>query len=243
MRVATIRTLIVDDERLARAELRRLLAAHANVDIIGEAANAEEAMHQVESLRPDLLLLDVQMPGASGFDLLQALDAAPDVIFTTAFDQYALRAFEVNALDYLQKPIQAQRLANALSRAALRLGAGGNTAEAASSPRSQKLFIKDGDRCWFVGLQQIRLFESEGNYTRVHFDGKQPLMLRSLNQLEQQLDPARFFRANRRQIVNLDYVAEMAPADGGGLSIMLDDGSGVDVSRRRAVQLKEQAGR
>jgi two-component system LytT family response regulator len=130
-----IRTLIVDDERLARAELRRLLSAHVNVEIVGEAANAEEAMQQVEALRPDLLLLDVQMPGASGFDLLQALDAAPDVIFTTAFDQYALRAFEVNALDYLQKPIQAQRLANALSRAALRLGAAGSTAEAAAAPR------------------------------------------------------------------------------------------------------------
>jgi len=238
-----IRTLIVDDERLARAELRRLLAAHPEVEIVGEAANAEEAMQQVEALRPDLLLLDVQMPGASGFDLLQALDTAPDVIFTTAFDQYALQAFEVNALDYLQKPIQAQRLANALSRAALRLGSAGGSAEAAApaAPRSQKLFIKDGERCWFVALERIRLFESEGNYTRVHFDGQQPLMLRSLNQLEQQLDPVRFFRTSRRQIVNLAYAAEMAPADGGGMLITLDNGQSVEVSRRRTAQLKELA--
>ncbi|WP_395406778.1 LytR/AlgR family response regulator transcription factor [Pseudoduganella sp. UC29_106] len=231
-----MRVLIVDDERLARAELRRLLAAHPQVEIVGEAANAEEALHQVAALQPDLLLLDVQMPGGSGFDLLQALDAAPDVIFTTAFDQYALRAFEVNALDYLQKPIQAQRLANALSRAALRLG--GLPAPSVTQ-RPQQLFIKDGERCWFVTLDRIRLFESEGNYTRVHFDGEQPLMLRSLNQLEQRLDPLRFFRASRRQIVNLDYVAQLAPADGGGLSITLHDGQCVDVSRRRAAQLKE----
>ncbi len=231
-----MRVLIVDDERLARAELRRLLAAHPQVEIAGEAANAEEALHQVTALQPDLLLLDVQMPGGSGFDLLQALDTAPDVIFTTAFDQYALRAFEVNALDYLQKPIQAQRLANALSRAALRLG--GLPAPSVTQ-RPQQLFIKDGERCWFVTLDRIRLFESEGNYTRVHFDGEQPLMLRSLNQLEQRLDPLRFFRASRRQIVNLDYVAQLAPADGGGLSITLHDGQCVDVSRRRAAQLKE----
>ncbi|HEY1150266.1 MAG TPA: LytTR family DNA-binding domain-containing protein [Pseudoduganella sp.] len=237
-----MRALIVDDERLARAELRRLLAAHPEVQIVGEAANAEEALHQVAALQPDLLLLDVQMPGGSGFDLLQALDTAPDVIFTTAFDQYALRAFEVNALDYLQKPIQAQRLANALSRAALRLGAATALPSLPSltvTSRPQQLFIKDGERCWFVTLDRIRLFESEGNYTRVHFDGEQPLMLRSLNQLEQRLDPLRFFRASRRQIVNLDYVAQLAPAEGGGLSITLHDGQCVDVSRRRAAQLKE----
>jgi two-component system LytT family response regulator len=232
-----IRTLIVDDERLARAELRRLLAAHPEVEIVGEAANAAEALQQVAALQPDLLLLDVQMPGGSGFDLLQALDAAPDVIFTTAFDQYAMRAFEVNALDYLQKPIQAQRLANALSRAALRLGA----PAAPAAARPQQLFIKDGDRCWFVALDRIRLFETEGNYTRVHFDGQQPLMLRSLSQLEQRLDPARFFRASRRQIVNLDFVAHLAPGDGGGLSMTLEGGQCVDVSRRRAALLKDMA--
>ncbi|WP_442028166.1 LytR/AlgR family response regulator transcription factor [Pseudoduganella sp. RAF53_2] len=235
-----IRTLIVDDERLARSELRRLLAAHPEVEIVGEAANAEDAVQQITALQPDLLLLDVQMPGGSGFDLLQALDAAPDVIFTTAFDQYALRAFEVNALDYLQKPIQAHRLASALQRAVQRLG-GPAAPQLASRP--QKLFIKDGDHCWFVGLDQIRLFESEGNYTRVHFSAHQPLMLRSLNQLEQRLDPARFFRASRRHIVNLDYVTQMAPSESGGLSLTLEDGHSVDVSRRRAVLLKELAAR
>jgi two-component system LytT family response regulator len=151
--------LLVDDERLARAELRRLLAAHPLVDIVGEAASAADAIAQVAKLRPDLLLLDVQMPGASGFDLLAALDDAPDVIFCTAFDQYALQAFEVSALDYLQKPVQAARLATALARVGARV-------QAAPSPAPRKVFIKDGDRCWFVALEEIRLLESEGNYTR-----------------------------------------------------------------------------
>ncbi len=234
-----MRILIVDDERLARAELRRLLAAHPEVEVAGEAANAAQAIEQVAALRPDLLLLDVQMPGASGFDLLQALDAAPEVIFTTAFDEYALRAFEVNALDYLQKPIQAPRLAAALQRAAQRLG----MPAPAAMPPPQKLFIKDGDRCWFVALERIRLFESEGNYTRVHFDDQRPLMVRSLAQLEQQLERAgpRFFRASRRHIVNLDAVATITSNDAGGLDLRLGDGALVEVSRRRAALLRASA--
>lgn len=229
-----IRTLIVDDERLARAELRRLLAAHPDIEIVGEAANAEAAIAQVAALQPDLMLLDVQMPGASGFDLLQALDTAPEVIFTTAFDRYALQAFEVNALDYLQKPIQAGRLASALQRAAQRLGMPSTGTSAA--PR--KLFIRDGERCWFVALDSIRLFESEGNYTRVYFDDVQPLMLRSLTQLEERLDPQRFMRASRRHIVNLAFVERMTANDAGGLDLLLPGGMTVEVSRRRAAQVR-----
>lgn len=232
---APMRVLIVDDERLARAELRRLLAAHPDVEIVGEAANAEQAIAQVTALRPDLLLLDVQMPGASGFDLLEALDATPEVIFTTAFDQYALRAFEVNALDYLQKPIQAARLAGALQRAALRLGM---TPPGMPAAPSKKLFIRDGERCWFVALDSIRLFESEGNYTRVVFDDVRPLMLRSLTQLEERLDPERFLRASRRHIVNLAFVERMTANEAGGLDLLLPGGVIVEVSRRRAAQVR-----
>ncbi|MGK5079789.1 LytR/AlgR family response regulator transcription factor [Janthinobacterium sp. HLX7-2] len=231
----SITVLLVDDERLARAELRRLLAAHRQVDIVGEAASAAEAIALISRLRPDLLLLDVQMPGGSGFDLLAAIDDAPDVIFCTAFDQYALQAFEVSALDYLQKPVQAARLATALARVGARV-------QAAPSPKPRKIFIKDGERCWFVALDQIRLLESEGNYTRVHFDAQQPLMLRSLNQLEERLDPAQFFRANRRQMVNLAQVAKVAPKAADGLDLHLLDGSVVEVLRRRAQQFKAVAG-
>lgn len=222
-----LRVLIVDDERLARAELRRLLAVHDEVDIVGEAASAAEAMQLCAQLQPDLLLLDVQMPGGSGFDLLATLEQVPEVIFCTAYDQYALQAFAVNALDYLQKPVQSVRLAQALARTGARVAA-------LPVPAPRKVFIKDGERCWFVALDEISLFESEGNYTRVHFGQQQPLMLRSLNQLEDRLDAAQFFRANRRQIVNLAQVASVAPADGDGLRLLLASGAIIDVSRRRA---------
>jgi two-component system LytT family response regulator len=245
-----MRVLLIDDERLARAELRRLLAAHPHVDIVGEAVNAAEGVQQITALKPDLVFLDVQMPGGSGFDMLAALDEAPDVIFTTAFDQYALQAFEVNALDYLQKPIQPARMAVALQRCAARnpaqrvpaIGyeADGTAANAMATvaTAAKKLFIKDGERCWFVALSDIRLFESDGNYTRVYFDQHRPLTLRSLNQLEERLDPRRFFRASRRHIVNLDFVERVAPNDAGSLDLTLHDGAQVEVSRRRAAHFK-----
>jgi two-component system LytT family response regulator len=228
-----MRTLIVDDERLARAELRRMLSSHPGVTIVGEAANAAEAALMVASLDPDLLLLDVQMPGGSGFDLLASLDDAPEVIFTTAFDQYALQAFEASALDYLMKPIEPQRLAAALERAAARLGLAPTPS---STPR--KLFIRDGERCWFVRLEDIRLFESEGNYTRLYFDGARPLLARSLLQLEQRLDPQQFFRASRRHIVNLAAVRKVENGEGGAMALHLDD-MAVEVSRRRVAALKQ----
>ena len=230
-----MRVLLIDDERLARAELRRLLAAHPEVEIVGEAVNAAEGVQQIAALKPDLIFLDVQMPGGSGFDMLAALEEAPEVIFTTAFDQYALQAFEVNALDYLQKPIQATRMAAALHRCALRH----QRALACVAPTAaRKLFIKDGERCWFVALQDIRLFESEGNYTRVHFGQQQPLMLRSLSQLEERLDPQHFFRASRRHIVNLDYIEQVKPNEAGGLDLVLQSGLEVEVSRRRTAHFK-----
>jgi two-component system, LytTR family, response regulator len=228
-----MRVLIVDDERLARAELRRMLSAHPAIVIVGEAADAAEAAVQIAALQPDLLLLDVQMPGGSGFDLLATLDDPPEVVFTTAFDQYALQAFEASALDYLMKPIEPQRLAAALERAAARLG---QATAPASMPR--KLFIRDGERCWFVRLEDIRLFESEGNYTRLYFDGATPLLGRSLLQLEQRLDPQQFFRASRRHIVNLAAVRGIENGDGGALALKLD-GMTVEVSRRRAAALRQ----
>ena len=230
-----MRVLLVDDERLARAELRRLLKAHPEVQVVGEAANAAEGVRQVAALKPDLVLLDVQMPGGSGFDMLAALDDAPEVIFTTAFDRYALQAFEVNALDYLQKPVQAARLAAALERCSVRRAQG-----LARRPGGErKLFVRDGLRCWFIALFEVRLFTSEGNYTRVHFDGGQPLVLRSLKQLEASLDSQRFFRTSRRHIVNLEHIVRVAPNDAGGFDLLLASGEVVDVSRRRAAEFKD----
>ena len=235
-----IRVLIIDDERLARAELRRLLVAHAEIEIVGEAANIEEAKRAIDDLQPDLIFLDVQMPGGSGFDLLASLDDAPEVIFTTAFDAYALKAFEVNALDYLQKPVAARRLAEALARAQLRIQKNQSTLK-----NGNKIFIKDGERCWFMALTDISLFESEGNYARVYFEAdaglQRPLILRSLNQLEVRLDNAQFFRANRRQIINLEFIKRVASSDPGGLRLVLKNDLIVELSRRRAMEFKARS--
>nr|WP_295786557.1 LytTR family DNA-binding domain-containing protein [Rhodoferax sp.] len=229
-----MKAIIVDDERLARMEMRRLLAAHADVQIVGEAADVASAKAMIEDLNPDLVFLDIQMPDGTGFDVLGQLADAPDVIFTTAFDSYAMQAFEANALDYLLKPIEHTRLASALQKIKPQ-------PEAQERPmqRDSKIFIKDGERCWFVKLDAITLCESEGNYTRVYFDGNRPLLLRSLNQLEQRLDPSLFFRASRRHIVNLDHVANVTPSSTGALTLQMNDGLLIEMSRRRAAEFKQ----
>lgn len=229
-----MKAIIVDDERLARMEMRRLLAAHADVEIVGEAADVASAKAMIEDLNPDLVFLDIQMPDGTGFDLLGQLADAPDVIFTTAFDSYAMQAFEANALDYLLKPIDPNRLAVALQKIKPQ-------AEAQERPvqRDSKIFIKDGERCWFVKLDAITLCESEGNYTRVYFEGSRPLLLRSLNQLELRLDPTLFFRTSRRHIVNLDHVANVTPSSTGALTLQLNDGLLIEMSRRRAADFKQ----
>jgi two-component system LytT family response regulator len=221
--------LIVDDERLARNELRRMLAAIPEVEVVGEAKHADDALEQIGRLQPDLILLDVQMPGGDGFSLLERLDEAPAVIFTTAFDQYALRAFEVSALDYLVKPIAPDRLAAALAKVAIRPAA-------ATGPlgRGQRIFVRDGERCWFVAVEDIVAIESEGNYARLHFAGHQAVLPRSLNAIGERLDPALFFRANRRQIVNVEHIAAIAPWPNDGYLVTLAGGLRVEMSRRQA---------
>jgi two-component system LytT family response regulator len=224
-----MRALIIDDERLARAELTRLLSAHPEIDIAGEARNGEEALAEISRLSPDLLFLDIQMPGITGFDLLDRLDDVPQVIFTTAYDQYALRAFEVNALDYLLKPIAPARLAAALARLRPLPRAG----------RLDQVFVRDGDRCWIVRVSDIFLLESEGNYTRVCFGAEHPLIRRSLNALESQLDPALFFRAGRKEILNLKWIDKVDLSVSGGLLVTLRGGRTVEMSRRQSARLKE----
>jgi two-component system LytT family response regulator len=230
-----MKALIVDDERLGRAELRRLLEPHPEVEIVGEARDAEEALAQIEQLQPDLLFLDIQMPGRSGFELLEQLERVPLVIFTTAYDEYALKAFEVNALDYLLKPVSPERLDAALARAALRNAKPATTAASASS----SIFVKDGERCWFVTLSDVVLLESEGNYARLYFGGNRPLVLRSLNYLEERLDPAIFFRASRKHLLNLRFIESIDPWANGGFLVRLKGGFEVEMSRRQAQKFKE----
>ncbi|HYE94806.1 MAG TPA: LytTR family DNA-binding domain-containing protein [Rubricoccaceae bacterium] len=232
-----MRAVLVDDERLARAELRRLLREHPEVEVVAEAADAEAAREALEAHHPDLVFLDVQMPGESGFELLASLEAAPAVIFTTAHDAYALRAFEVNALDYLLKPIEPRRLAAALERVrAAPPGGRGVLTEA------DRVFVKDGERYWFVRLGDVRLFESEGNYTRLYFGHERPLVARSLSVLEARLDPAVFFRASRRHLLNLRWVRGLRPWGAGGLLVQIEGGPEVQMSRRQARLFRERRG-
>ncbi|MBS0631628.1 MAG: response regulator transcription factor [Verrucomicrobia bacterium] len=240
-----MKALLIDDERLARNELRRLLAAFPDLEIVGEAANAKQAREQLAALSPDLIFLDVQMPGETGMELLASLEApVPHVIFTTAYDEFAVKAFELNALDYLLKPVDPARLAAAVEKLREK-AAGAETQAAKPAPRDRlaaedKVFVREGDRCWFVEVKSIRLLESEGNYTRVHFDNAQPQLFRSLNAMEERLDPKYFFRANRRQIINLAWIDKIEPWFSGGLLVHLKGGAKVELSRRQAQDFREK---
>lgn len=243
----SLKAIIIDDERLARLELRRLLQEFPEIEIVDEAANAEEGLSRIESHNPDLIFLDIQMPGKTGFDLLAELDRAPQVIFTTAYDEYALKAFEVNALDYLLKPIEPKRLADAVHKLHS-AESGGSNGHQAGVPHdtnnsllteNDQVFVKDGERCWFVKLSDIRLFESVGNYAKVFFGTNKPLILKSLNALEERLDEKVFFRANRKHIVNLRCIEKIEPYFNGGLLLELKGGEKVEVSRRQTVKFKE----
>lgn len=238
-----MRTLLVDDEPLARKELRRLLAPHPWIEVVGEAANVVEAQKAIEKLHPELLFLDIQMPGGTGFDLLERLDEAPLVVFTTAFDRHAVRAFEVDALDYLLKPVEPERLASALARVRSRnVGAVSPAATGDVPSPLERLFVREGERCWFVTMRDVRLLTAEGNYVTLEWDANRVLVGRSLGSLERRLDPARFFRANRQQIVNLDFVAAVELGLGGRLELRLRGGPDVEVSRRQARVFRARMG-
>lgn len=232
-----MKAIIIEDSRLARLELRTMLKEHPEIAVVGEAANAHDGRALIESLRPDLVFLDIQMPGKNAFTMLEELDEVPNVIFTTAFDEYAVKSFEYNAFDYLLKPISAKRLAQAIQKAKGRLLVP-VTGESYLTEKSQ-VFVKDGERCWLVKLAEVRLFEVHGNYTRIYFEQHRPLILKSLNYLENRLDPRIFFRANRQQIINLRWVKQLTPWFGGKLKIELQDGQSIEVSRRQAAKLKD----
>src|SRR5918993_629367 len=239
-----IRAIIIDDERLARNELKKLLMDFPEIEVISEAANASEGIEQIESLNPELIFLDIQMPGKTGFEMLGDLDKTPHVIFTTAYDEYALKAFEVNALDYLLKPVEPKRLADAIQKLHSQEDKDNHQVNPMNMNRSilnesDQVFVKDGERCWFVKLSEIRLFESVGNYAKVYFGQNKPLILKSLNALEERLDEKVFFRANRKHIVNLRLIDKIEPYFNGGLLLELKGGEKIEVSRRQTVKFKE----
>jgi two-component system LytT family response regulator len=234
-----MRVLIVDDERLARNELKRLLKAFPGIVVVGEAGHADEAVDRIEELRPDLLFLDIQMPGRNGFEMLELLEYLPSVIFTTAYDEYALKAFEVNALDYLLKPIEPRRLAAAVGK--VQEWSAKSVVAQAQQIIDRQVFVKEGENCWFVRIDRIRLLESEGNYTRLYFDTHKPLIPRSLNYLEGRLDPKLFFRASRRHIINLRWVDSLEQDLDGNLIVRITGAPEVKMSRRQSQKFKEMA--
>ena len=233
-----MKAIVVDDSRLARNELKRLLKEFEMVNVIGEAANAMEAKEKIETDKPELVFLDIQMPGKNGFELLEELEFIPEVIFTTAYDQYAIKAFEYNALDYLQKPIQKDRLAGAVSKVAEKQSKKRDQEENRMTEEDQ-VFVKDGEKCWFVQLSHVRLFEVDGNYTKIYFEENRPMIPRTLNYLESRLDSKSFFRANRQQIINLKWVDKIEPWFSGSIKIYMKGGHEVDVSRRQTQRFKE----
>lgn len=242
-----IKALIIDDERLARNELRRLLEAHPIIEIIDEASNGDEAITKINELQPDLIFCDIQMPGKTGFEVLSALDEnVPEVIFTTAYDEYALKAFEFHATDYLLKPIDPTRLAEAIKKLEPNEGSPFEPMSPADRDKvlsaEDQVFIKDGDKCWFITLGSVRLFESLGNYVRIYFDNQKPLVLRSLNSLEERLDPKVFFRANRKHIINLRMIETIEPYFSGGLLVKLKSGDKIEISRRQSIRFRDSLG-
>lgn len=233
-----MKAILIDDERLARQELKNLLSAHKDIEIVAECQDADSAKAKIAELKPDLIFCDIQMPGKSGLELVEEISATIDVVFITAHDEHAIKAFELNAFDYLLKPVQPERLAETIKKLSVK--------ESANKPdnnsplnETDTVFLKDGDKCWLVKLADIRLFESEGNYVRVYFDTFRPLILRSLNSLETRLNEKQFFRASRKHMINLSYVAGIEPWFNGGLNVKMKDGKEIEISRRQAVRLKD----
>ena len=241
----TFRAIVIDDERLAREELKLLLKDYIEIEVIDEARNGEEGIEKIKALKPELVFLDISMPGMTGFDMLKKLDDIPRVIFVTAYDEFALKAFDVNALDYVMKPVDPERLKDAISK--LQNQEDDFISSSVISPSrkerpltvNDKVFIKDGEKCWFIELSKVRMLESEGNYVKVYFDNFRPLVLRSLNSFEDRLDTEYFFRANRKFIINLQWISKIENWFNGGLQVELREGEKVEISRRQAIRFKE----
>ena len=227
---------IIDDERLAREEIKRYLARHSEFQVIGEASNVDEGVRLIDSNQPNLILLDIEMPEKNGFDLLEELTTAPEVVFTTAYSEFATKAFDVNALDYLVKPIREERFDKSIEKVKKELR------KIEKSPSSfamhQKIFIKDGDQCYFVPLTDIRYIESLENYARFHFSSDKAMLKKSLNSIEEKLDSRAFFRINRSQIVNINYIKEIFAGLNNKLKLVLDTGEEFEVSSRQSIRFK-----
>ena len=238
---------IIDDERLAREELKMLLQAIEMVELIGEASSGEEAKRLLPSLEPDILLVDINMPGMNGIEFVKGLNNPPYVIFVSAHEDHAISAFSVGAFDYLLKPINPNRLMESFNRILQDEQDDWNSAKEQPLEKKKltitdKVYIRDGEKSWFVSLSDIRLFESDGNYVKLHFQRHKPMLLRSLNSFQELLDPHFFFRANRKHIVNIEWISSVETWFNGGLMVELKTGEKIEISRRQAIRFKENWG-
>jgi two-component system LytT family response regulator len=237
-----ITAVIVEDSRLARKELVGLLRSHPNIALLGEADSAETALQLIKQTSPDLIFLDIHLPGKNGFEILQDLDIVPAIIFTTAFDQYALKSFEFNTIDYLLKPISPERLEKAILKVEALLSRKTDSRTEDKLQLTDRIFVKDRNRSWFVTLAEIRIFESQGNYTQIFFDQERPLILKTLQQISSTVDERFFLRANRQQLVNTKFILDVAELPGNRLRLTLITGEEIQVSRRQSGKIKEHYG-
>jgi two-component system LytT family response regulator len=234
-----MKTIIVDDERLAREAFKSMLKKYPQIEIIGEYKNTIEAEEALKKNQVDLMFIDIQMPGETGLEFLERIDHAPRTIFVTAYDEYALKAFELNAFDYLLKPLDPERLEETIKKLEEEEKIPESVVQNKKLKSGDKILIKDGDRVWFIKIDDIRLFESEGNYVKVYFEDKHPLILRSLNSLEDRLDPYLFFRANRKYLINLNKIKTIDTWFNGGLQVVMNCDTKIDISRRQAIKFKD----
>ncbi|MFK7749038.1 MAG: LytR/AlgR family response regulator transcription factor [Kordia sp.] len=236
-----ITAIIVEDSRLARNELKELLKKHPRIALIAEAENVDEAFKLINSTQPQVLFLDINMPEKNGFELLEMLDNVPLTIFTTAYDEYAIKSFEYNAFDYLLKPINQVRFSKTIEKVIQTIEK--EATEEKPFELHRQIFIKDGEDCWLIRISEIAVFEIVGNYTRVYFEEHKPLIYKSLNQIEAKLPEETFFRANRQQIINLNHVDKVTPWFNGKLKINIKNSNQeIEVSRRQSYKFKDVLG-
>ena len=246
-----LRTLIVDDELLSRKKIRAFLQEHPEFQVMGECGDGEQAVAQIRMHKPDLIFLDVQMPGRNGFEVLDGLEdkCTPAVIFVTAFDKYAVRAFEIRALDYLLKPFNKARFAESLNRfheRAARLSGADRKAELKAvlqeiqkeARDSERIVVKSGSRSIFLRKGSIEWVEAQGDYVKLHSGKESHLLRETMNALSDRLDPARFVRIHRSRIVNLDYIREIRPLWGGDYTVLMRDGTELTMSRTYRASLQ-----
>lgn len=233
-----MKAVVVEDSRLAREGLINMLRSFTDLQVIGEADHPASALTLIQEVKPDVIFLDIHMPGESGFDLLEKLDYMPRVIFTTAYSEHAIRSFDYHAVDYLLKPISHERLAVAIKKLVIDGAKTSNDTKPSLDVNSQ-IFVKDGEKCHLVMLSDIRYFESCKNYVRIVFNEQSAFIKKSLNQVEERLPIKHFFRVSRQYVVNLQAVVTIEESVGDGYEITMSDGKNIEVSRRNAAELKD----